>query len=236
MNARKFLGPALLAVVLAAGCAKTTVSNQQADFAGQRISRPGNVVVYDFSATVDDAPADAAIKGEQAPMTASQIAEGRQLGALVANELVADIQAMGMPAATASSGVAPQIGDLVIKGYFLSIQQGSAAERVIIGFGAGGADLQTAVEGYLVTGDGLVKLGSGDVNSAPGKTPGAAVPAAVMIASGNPIGLIVGGGVKVYGEVSGKSTIEGRAKQTADEIATNLKPRFQAQGWIPSVS
>ena len=27
-----------------------------------------------------------------------------------------------------------------------------------------------------------------------------------------------------------------RAKQTADEIAKNLKPRFERQGWIPSTS
>ena len=53
---------------------------------------------------IDDAPDDAAIKDEQAPMTAAQIAEGRKLGALIANELVANIQAMGMPAATLRGG------------------------------------------------------------------------------------------------------------------------------------
>jgi hypothetical protein len=30
----------------------------------------------------------------------------------------------------------------VIMGYFVSVQQGSAAERVLIGFGAGAADLK----------------------------------------------------------------------------------------------
>ena len=39
-------------------------------------------------------------------------------------------------------------------------------------------------------------------------------------------------GTKVYGEASGKSTIEGRAKAIADEIAKVLKPKFQEQGWI----
>jgi hypothetical protein len=38
--------------------------------------------------------------------------------------------------------------------------------------------------------------------------------------------------VKVYGEESGSSTVEGRAKQTAQEIAEVLKQRFQQQGWI----
>ena len=38
--------------------------------------------------------------------------------------------------------------------------------------------------------------------------------------------------MKVYGEASGSSKIEGRAKQTAKEIADELKTRFQQQGWI----
>jgi hypothetical protein len=236
MKAVKLFAVAILGHVVVSGCARTTVSNQHAEFPGRRMSRPGNIVVYDFSATVNDSPADAAIKGEQAPMTASQIAEGRRLGAEIANELVAEIRAMGMPAATAASGATPQVGDVVIKGYFLSIQPGNAAERVIIGFGSGGAELRTAVEGYVMTANGLVKVASGDVESDPGKAPGAAFPAAAMVATHNPIGLIVGGGIKVAGEASGKSTIEGRAKQIADEIAKNLKPRFQRQGWIPSTS
>jgi hypothetical protein len=36
----------------------------------------------------------------------------------------------------------------------------------------------------------------------------------------------------VYGEESGSSKLEGRAKQTAKEIAEALKQRFQEQGWI----
>jgi hypothetical protein len=58
------------------------------------------------------------------------------------------------------------------------------------------------------------------------------LPAAVAIASGNPIGLIVSSAVKMQGQLSGRTTIEGRGKQTAKEIAEALKPRFQQQGWI----
>ena len=44
--------------------------------------------------------------------------------------------------------------------------------------------------------------------------------------------LIIGGGMKVYGEYSGSSKIEGRAKATAKEITDVLKKRFQEEGWI----
>ena len=55
---------------------------------------------------------------------------------------------------------------------------------------------------------------------------------ASLIATHNPAGFIVSTGMKVYGEKSGSSTVEGRAKQIAKEIADALKQRFQQQGWI----
>jgi hypothetical protein len=55
---------------------------------------------------------------------------------------------------------------------------------------------------------------------------------ASLIATGNPAGLIVSTGMKMYGEESGSSKLAGRAKATAQEIADQIKPRFQQQGWI----
>jgi hypothetical protein len=46
------------------------------------------------------------------------------------------------------------------------------------------------------------------------------------------VGLIVVGGLKIYGAASGKLGLEGRAKSTAEEIAVQLKIRFQDRGWI----
>jgi hypothetical protein len=48
----------------------------------------------------------------------------------------------------------------------------------------------------------------------------------------NPVGLIVSAGMKVHGEKTGSATVDGRAAQTATEIADELKKRFQEQGWI----
>jgi hypothetical protein len=62
--------------------------------------------------------------------------------------------------------------------------------------------------------------------------PGAALGVATFLASANPAGLNISSGMKVYGEESGGSTHEGRAKATAKEIAAVLKPRFQQKGWI----
>jgi hypothetical protein len=53
-----------------------------------------------------------------------------------------------------------------------------------------------------------------------------------LVATHNPAGLIISTGMKVYGEKTGSSGVEGRAKQTAKEIADVLKKRFQQEGWI----
>jgi hypothetical protein len=139
---------------------------------------------------------------------------------------------MGMPAQEVPTGTRPQINDLLIRGFLVSIQNGSAAERVAIGFGTGASELRTVVEGYQMTAHGLVKLGSGTVNSGGSRSPGSAMGAATFLATANPAGLIVSSGIKVYGEESGNSTVEGRARATAKEIADVLKQRFQEQGWI----
>lgn len=49
--------------------------------------------------------------------------------------------------------------------------------------------------------------------------------AALPLATGSPIGVIVIGGAKLYGEARGRNTLEGRAKATADAIAEQLKIR-----------
>ena len=83
-----------------------------------------------------------------------------------------------------------------------------------------------------MTAQGLRKLGSGTLDSGGSKGPGEALSLGVALATHNPVGLIVTSGVKVYGEASGKSTIEGRAEATAKEIADIIRPRFQEQGWV----
>jgi hypothetical protein len=225
----------LLALVVVAGCASTTVT-QQTPMVNKEMARPNQIWVYNFVANSADMPANSSITGEvgapSTPPTAAQIEQGRQLGAFIAADLVADIQAMGLSAVQAGPGSSPQVGDGVIRGYLVSVQGGGAVKRFVIGFGYGTSEMDTVVEGYAVTPQGWRKLGSGTLSSSGSKTPGMVMPAAVAIASGNPIGLIVVGGMKIYGETSGKNTLEGRAKATADEISEQLRIRFQDRGWI----
>ncbi|MFZ0659990.1 MAG: DUF4410 domain-containing protein [Candidatus Binataceae bacterium] len=225
----------LLALVVVAGCASTNVT-QQTPMSSPGLARPNQIWVYNFVANPADMPANSSISGEvgapSTPPTAEELEEGRQLGELIATNLVADIQAMGLPAIQAAPGSSPQVGDGVIRGYLVSVQGGSAVKRFVIGFGAGTSEMDTVVEGYAVTPQGWRKLGSGTLTASGNKTPGMVVPAAIAIATANPVGLIVVGGAKIYSEASGRNGLEGRAKATAAAIAEQLKIRFQDRGWI----
>lgn len=235
MMSRRYIVFCLSALMMAAGCASTETTDRQI-LVTEKIPRPDHIWVYDFAATAGDVPADSALAGRHlehaTPQTAEQIALGRRAGALVAADLIEEIRAMGLPARRASSSTQPKINDLVIRGYLLSVDQGDATERVAIGFGSGASELMVAVEGFQVTAHGLRKLGGGKVKSGGSETPGAALGVVGLVATANPVGLIVGTGVKVHGEVTGGSKLEGRAKEAAKEIAEKVKPRFQQQGWI----
>jgi hypothetical protein len=197
---------------------------------------PERIIVYDFIASPADVPAESSIAGQYAqhstPQTPEQIETGRKLGGQIAQDLVNEIQEMGLPAVRVGGQPAPRPGDILIKGYLVSVAEGSEGKRILIGFGSGNAELKTVVEGYQMTAQGLRQLGSGELDAGGTKTPRMLVPLAVAAATASPIGLIVGGAVKLHGEVSGSDTIEGSAKRTAEEIGKHLKAAFEKQGWI----
>jgi len=181
-------------VGLLTGCASTKVANSQQLVTG-KLPRPGHIWVYDFAATPADAPADSTFASQSSapatPPTEEQIALGRQLGTGIAAQLVTAIREMGLPAAQASASTTPQVNDIVLRGYLVSVEPGSAAKRMTIGFGSGGSELETAVEGYQMTTSGLRKLGSGTVGATGSKGPGASLGAAGWLITGSPVGLVL---------------------------------------------
>jgi hypothetical protein len=219
---------------LVAGCASTEVTERQR-YEGAKLARPDRIIVHDFTSDPAKVPPDSPFATQLAGAvrpTPEQEDLGRKLGAQIAEELVADLKGMGLPAVRAAGQPAPQIDDIVLRGYFVSVEEGSAGKRVLVGFGSGAAEMRAAVEGYQASAAGLRLLGSGEVGSGGGKMPGIAAPLAVLAATANPIGLVVGGAAKLYGEETGSDTIEGAAERTAKEISAQLRQTAEEQGWI----
>jgi hypothetical protein len=222
-------------ILWATGCASTKTTEHEV-LVRERLPRPSHIWVYDFAATAADVPANSTLARkftvESMPQTAKQIALGQRLGAEIATDLVRRMQKMGLPAVHATGGETMDVNDLVIRGYLVCVKKGNAAERLVIGFGIGGSGLCTIVEGFQVTPHGLRALTADSVRSGSGKTPGSGASAAGLLATGSPVGLIVGSGVRVYEEASGYSTVAGRARATAKEISADLKKLFQEESWI----
>ncbi|SHO53292.1 protein of unknown function [Desulfopila aestuarii DSM 18488] len=225
----------LFVFAILTACASTTVSDRE-QLVTETLPRPTHIWVYDFAASAEDIPAHSVLYNQGLSIPSDQTSEhartGRQLGREIATELIGKIQDMGLLAEHGGPGTKPQINDIEIRGYLISYSEGSTAERVSIGLGAGSSELKAAVEGFQMTAQGLRKLGSGETQAESGKTPGMAIGLVSMLATHNPAGLIISTGLKVYGEESGRDTVEGRAKQIGKEIAEVLSKRFKQEGWI----
>jgi hypothetical protein len=176
-------------------------------------------------------PLEAQAATPSTPPTAEEVQTVQKLGALVAKELFADLRGMGLPVVQAAGQAPAQVNDIVLHGYFTTVDEGSEAKRLMVGFGSGAPELKTVIEGFQMTPQGLRRLGLGSLAAGGTKVPGMLVPIAVVAANGNPIGLIVNGAIKAHGEASGSATIAGAAKRTADEIAKQMQPTIERQGW-----
>src|SRR6202158_5339762 len=119
----------LFGLAVVAGCASTNVT-QQTPMSSPGLARPNQIWVYDFVAAPSDMPADSSLAGQvgapSTPPTPEEIETGRKYGAMIAQQLVKDIQAMGMPAVEAGPGSSPQVGDGIVRGYIVSTEGGGA--------------------------------------------------------------------------------------------------------------
>ncbi len=245
---------ALILACVTSGCAKTTVTARQSYAEDEQLPKPERIIVYDFAATPEDVPADDPIRRlyekPAKPQTDDEVKLGRKLGADIAEELVKEIRDLGMPAERSSGGSSPETGDLIIRGAFVTIDQGDRLKRVLIGFGAGARELKTIVQIYQITAEGLRPLVTEEIKSTGGKMPGMLFAVAAAIATG-PVGVSVGaaaasgpagaasqatvvsGGVNVAKE-TGPESLGAAAKRTAGEIVKALSQIFARHGWIHS--
>ena len=218
-----------LALGLLAGCASSEVASRQEYQGDEEIAKPERLIVYDFSATPDDVPADSAlasiIERRETPQSAEEIALGRELGARVAQKLVEDLNEMGISAVRAADGAAPKLGDVVVKGAFVAIDEGSRVKRMVIGFGAGAAELTSVAEGYQVRETGLYPLGSAEIVAGGGNMPGVLVPVGVGASA------VIAGGANVVQEM-GPESIEAAANRTAEELSNLIRGVFEERGWL----
>ena len=231
---------AVFVLVIAAGCAPTNVRQQGTTLT--QLPRPDVILVYDFAVSPDEVKLDTGLSAElmqkyeqhkgMSP-TAQEIKLGHKVAEAVADELVKKIRSYGL---WAERGFGYPYGKgkvLMVKGQFVSIDQGNRTERVAVGLGAGRSDVQANVQVYELTPQGLQQVDSMRANAKSGYKPGMAeMMGAGAIAGHLLMSTVVSGAVSGVSEMT-SATVEADGKRMADKIAVDLGNFFVSQAWIP---
>ena len=230
----RHLGTSLLiaGLLLLVGCASSGVSETHSTPAAENVRKPDLVLVYDFIGTGAELPPDSVIaqyyEQRTTAQTPEEIDQGRRLGRMVAENLVAELNGAGITAEHASSASKQRVGNGVIRGELVVANEGNRTKRVLIGFGAGSGELKTLVEAFVVTDTGLQPLGSTQVQAGGGKLPGILVPVGV---SASATTAAAAGTANVMQE-RGPESLEAAAKRTATEIAKLVVDAYMQRGWM----
>ncbi|MGQ0811238.1 MAG: DUF4410 domain-containing protein [Nitrospiraceae bacterium] len=238
MNHRRSAYPARFVVALGVlvsliiGCAPTSARSVSIYSRTEPLPRPDRILVHDFAVVPDDVSPHSSfvyklyhnqLKGTSE--TEEQVRVGRAVANVLSEKLVKEIRSLGLPAERAYDVQPLAKGTFSLEGQFVSIDEGTRAQRISIGFGVGDTKVRTLVQGYLGTADGRDLVEEFETNTERSKKPG--------------VGVTVGAASSVVTEGAGgggvtelKNAAEADARRTTVALAKSLAEFFAVQGWI----
>ena len=231
---------AALGGMLGAGLAACTTSKSQISTDGAALPLPQVVVVQTFAVSPDEVELDQGLgaKYEElrkakagTPRTQQELEVGHQVASALAEKLVVQIQDMGFYAVHAAAVPADTPVALLIKGQFISIDEGNRTERLVIGLGAGRSDVRVWAQVYEVTATGPNLIDQIEVSAKSGLRPGAAETMGAGAVAGHLLmATAVTAGLSVVSETMG-ATVVADSDRAASGIAKQLSRLFGQQGW-----
>ncbi len=228
----------LLAAIGAFGCASTDVA-VTSQYTGAPLPPPQRILIFPFATSPEEVQLDWSptaagawkLQGLSADAERQKVAHA--VARALAERLVIKVQALGLPAELATGSVpATAARTVAISGQFLSIDEGSRAERVVIGLGAGRSDVRTAVQVAELFAGGRRLLDQFEIDAKSGMKPGAAETMGVGAAAGH---LAASAAITAAGAVASEAfgdDVDADAERTAAKIASALQDFFARQGWI----
>lgn len=222
-----------LAVPAILGCASAGVTPGRRYVEDEALPRPGVLLVYDFATAPGDVVVDtlgpefAAGPGQRG----ERAERGREVARSLSEQLVAKLQERGIRAERASASRVPPLNAMVLKGQFLSIDEGDRLKRMVIGLGAGSSKLQARVQAYQATEMGLRRIAEAEADASGSKTPGMAIPVGAGAAAGRAASsAVISGGMNVVREVRGG--LDAEAGRMAEKMAERVEAFYKRQGWL----
>ncbi|WP_144146544.1 DUF4410 domain-containing protein [Paraburkholderia sp. BCC1884] len=237
-HARRFAGAALVTgSLLLSGCASAADVITPISAAPQ--VRANVIYVYSFDATPGQVKLDsgvaqqlkAAMSGESAAQKQDRTASDTR--EQVADEIVRQLQSMGLRAVRMDGPVPAHETALIVEGNFQTIDEGKRRRRILIGLGAGKSEVGASVQIlYKPAGGAPMPLQSFSTDANSGHMPGVAETAGVGAAAGH-VATAAVTGTTLHGvsEVKGDS-VAGDAKKLGDSIAKQIAAASVANGWM----
>lgn len=249
LNAIRFVaskgvrGASAIVIVLCAllaGCAGGVTNTAQ--YSAQPKVRPDTIYVYSFDSTPDQVKLDnggvvqkvtSQLSGTSAEQKQAQ--EAADVRDQVANEIVQQLQSMGLPAVRSDRPAPVDQNALLIEGKFDTIDSGNRRRRILIGLGAGKSELGTSVQLLYKPAGGAPRLvQSFDASADSGKMPGIAETAGVGAAAGH-LATSAAAGAGLHGvSETNHGGAAGNAKKLAESIAKEVAEIGKTQGWMPA--
>ncbi|NLI83437.1 MAG: DUF4410 domain-containing protein [Deltaproteobacteria bacterium] len=181
------------------------------------LARPPVLLIYDFAVAPEDAP------------PSLEIARGQEIAKSFSEEVVRKLESVGIAAQCATDSTYVPLHALVVKGQFETIQEGSWAKRVLVGFGAGSSLLQVQVQIYRMAEGGLQRISEVEGQARGNRMPGVAVSGAAAAGTGFLIPVLVNAGLATAREVMGG--IQADIDRLAEQFAYKTVAFYHRQGW-----
>ena len=220
-----FLPMALMA------CASAGVRNVERFVDDGTMARPVSFQVYDFATDADQALTDTFGAGFESEPMSQERREARAVASLLAEQTVLQLRQRGIAAERALPSTEPPETALVVKGQFVTIDEGGRAGRVLIGFGAGNDELQVQFQVYQVADGQLRRIAEADADARGSRRPGMLVPIAAAAATGRAVGAVVSGGLTIKQEVTA-SGLDDDVARLAEKLAEQAVDFYERQGWL----
>ena len=224
--------PAALASlsILCLGCAGASFEG----FAKESpVAKPSVLLVYDFAVTPEDVVVDTFGSDFAPPEALSQRRdENRTIARELSEAVVAKLREQGINAGRAESWSAVPADALLLKGQFVTINQGSRVARMTIGFGVGREELRVQVQTYQWTGVEMRRIKQAEARAHGDRMPGVAPAVALGAATGGValVPVIVASGLNIGQEVKGE--LRPTLGRMADVLAEQMASFYRDQDWL----
>lgn len=227
----------LISAVVLAGCAKSTVRSEQETY--MQLPPPSVVLVHRFGVNMQEVTANQGLFGkavnavDSTTNTEDKLELAHEVADGIADELVKQINSLGLPAQRATRDTYVPPNAVVITGYFVDIDEGNKAQQLVIGLGLGQSKIDTQVQVVALTPNGYRTLLEFKTHTDSGEMPGAAVTmgagaaAQGAVTAGMAAVNVAASGVKAY-----RSAMGPMANRDADKTAAYLSQFFATEGWI----